>query len=456
MANRIQWLECLESRVLLTSNFGDAPDTSPGTGNGNYQTLSTDNGPSHVINATQTTLFLGARVDGEIYATPNSNANGDDITTSPDDEEGLIDTNRNGVFENGTERTSVAVPGGTANGTFTLTFLTVPASTTPGKTCARFRLSTDIAAANSNGAATGGEVEDYAATINQRSNGIADSAKNAKIASGMNGGPELTNADNFGNSVASLGDLDGDGVTDLAVGANGDGREGYGRGAVHVLFLKAAATPTVTWNALAGAVKYDLWIDNRSTGQSQFVRNANLTETSWTPVAGAASYNLFVNRTDVPVAGIINLTGLTTTSHTPVTPLQLGTYRAWGRAVSTTGELSPWSLQVDFSIAAATGAPHSRHARDNSLPTSLAVLDKPIDRLTPTPSAWVPTAQGQPTASLTPTPSAWVRTGRDQRAHADGVEVKQGADSDMAFDALMAEFTDKDFTLVRFPRPSDE
>ena len=40
-----------------------------------------------------------------------------------------------------------------------------------------------------------------------------------KIASGTNGGPTLANMDAFGSSVASLGDLDGDGVTDLAVGA---------------------------------------------------------------------------------------------------------------------------------------------------------------------------------------------------------------------------------------------
>ena len=43
-----------------------------------------------------------------------------------------------------------------------------------------------------------------------------------KIASGTNGGPTLANYDAFGSSVASLGDLNGDGVTDLAVGAIGD------------------------------------------------------------------------------------------------------------------------------------------------------------------------------------------------------------------------------------------
>ena len=135
---------------------------------------------------------------------------------------GWIDFNRDGVFDNAAERTSVTVPTATNNGTFTLTFPTIPTSTVAGTTYARFRLSTDVAAANSTGAAIGGEVEDYTATITLRSDGSASSAKNVKIASGTNGGPTLANYDYFGCSVASLGDLDGDGVTDQAVGARND------------------------------------------------------------------------------------------------------------------------------------------------------------------------------------------------------------------------------------------
>ncbi len=40
-----------------------------------------------------------------------------------------------------------------------------------------------------------------------------------KIGNNTAGGPTLADGDYFGSSVASLGDLDGDGVTDLAVGA---------------------------------------------------------------------------------------------------------------------------------------------------------------------------------------------------------------------------------------------
>ena len=57
-------------------------------------------------------------------------------------------------------------------------------------------------------------------------------------------GPTLADSDQFGWSVANIGDLDGDGVNDLAVGANlddmdenGVADEGDNRGAVHILFM---------------------------------------------------------------------------------------------------------------------------------------------------------------------------------------------------------------------------
>ena len=57
---------------------------------------------------------------------------------------------------------------------------------------------------------------------------------------GFNG--PLDDRDWFGNSLTSLGDLDGDGVGDLAVGAVFDDDGGTGRGAVWVLFLNTDGT----------------------------------------------------------------------------------------------------------------------------------------------------------------------------------------------------------------------
>ncbi len=55
-------------------------------------------------------------------------------------------------------------------------------------------------------------------------------------------GGVLYNTHRFGSSVASLGDLDGDGVCDVAVGAPGDSLFGWSRGAVWILFLRSDGT----------------------------------------------------------------------------------------------------------------------------------------------------------------------------------------------------------------------
>jgi Ca2+-binding RTX toxin-like protein len=52
--------------------------------------------------------------------------------------------------------------------------------------------------------------------------------------------------------VTSLGDLDGDGVTDLAVGAYRDDTGGMNRGAVHVLFLRGPQPATISLPAGGG------------------------------------------------------------------------------------------------------------------------------------------------------------------------------------------------------------
>ncbi|MCH7916106.1 MAG: FG-GAP repeat protein, partial [Deltaproteobacteria bacterium] len=50
-------------------------------------------------------------------------------------------------------------------------------------------------------------------------------------------GPDLSDLDAFGTSVTSIGDLDGDGVADIAVGAFQDDGGGIATGAIHILFM---------------------------------------------------------------------------------------------------------------------------------------------------------------------------------------------------------------------------
>ncbi len=59
---------------------------------------------------------------------------------------------------------------------------------------------------------------------------INDSTTNGSI---------LTDFDQYGTSIANIGDLDNDGVTDLAVGALGDDNSGTDRGAVHIIFFES-------------------------------------------------------------------------------------------------------------------------------------------------------------------------------------------------------------------------
>jgi hypothetical protein len=63
----------------------------------------------------------------------------------------------------------------------------------------------------------------------------------------------LDDGDQFGGALAGLGDLDGDGTPDLAVGAVGDDDGGAGRGAVWILFLEQDGTVTSSAKLASGA-----------------------------------------------------------------------------------------------------------------------------------------------------------------------------------------------------------
>ena len=66
--------------------------------------------------------------------------------------------------------------------------------------------------------------------------------KSQKIGDNTGGFGTLTDSDHFGTSVAAIGDLNSDGVLDLAVGANKDDTGGDKRGAVYTLFMKVDGT----------------------------------------------------------------------------------------------------------------------------------------------------------------------------------------------------------------------
>jgi len=157
-----------------------------------YNTRADDFGPAHRITPA---LVIGADIDSELNGQPSLQALGDDLEgESPNDEDGVdaslmiqaspaptvavpvvnalagdatlnawIDYNGDGVFSNATERVSTTVPAGGPT-TVTLTLPPVP-PIHASPTFARFRLSTDPAAADPTGFALDGEVEDHALEI---------------------------------------------------------------------------------------------------------------------------------------------------------------------------------------------------------------------------------------------------------------------------------------------------
>jgi uncharacterized delta-60 repeat protein len=170
------------------------------------------------------------------------------------------------------------------------------------------------------------------------------------------------------------------------------------------------ATPTISWSAVTYAGKYDLWIDNLTTGASQVVRQQNLAGTSFTPSAnlafgsyrmwirafngagtpgswsagvdfriaaptltglvgtasfgmptitwsaidGAARYDLWVDNVSTGVAQVMRRTNLTATQATPSSPLAAGLYRVWVRALDAAGNSTAWSAASDFTVGIPT------------------------------------------------------------------------------------------------------
>jgi len=243
----------------------------------------------------------------------------------------------------------------------------------------------------------------YDVWINDVSRGISQYIRNANVA---------------GTAFAPASDLPLGLYRAWVRGIASDGTTGAWSGAVDFVAMQAPTitqplnssfdrTPTFAWNALPGAVQYEVFVRNQNTGattlyernisgldftpaipmgdgpyrwwaigiSAQGIRSfwtapidiyiggqtellspvgssSDTTPTfTWRPVDGAARYDLWVNQVGGQ-AQIIRQQNLTGTSYTPAIPLPSGSYRAWIRAISSTGEVSPWSVEVAFTVAA--------------------------------------------------------------------------------------------------------
>lgn len=239
--------------VIISIDFGDAPDTGVGIGTGNYRTTLADNGPRHSIDDD---LFLGSNAtDTEVDGLQNATASGDN-SDGIDDEDSLLiqpltsgatayntqttvtntsgadaylyawlDVNRDGEFDRDEFISNGAGPGGAivvANGVsataMPLSWGTITPPTNNTTVYLRTRLSpvalTDAVTGavedpRSYGYVDGGEVEDYALQVADQDFGdLPDSFDTL----GLSGGPYhgLSNISNLYIGNATI-DSDGDG-----------------------------------------------------------------------------------------------------------------------------------------------------------------------------------------------------------------------------------------------------
>ncbi|MED5270047.1 MAG: integrin alpha, partial [Pseudomonadota bacterium] len=101
-----------------------------------------------------------------------------------------------------------------------------------------------VGANGDNGDDGGGADRGAVHIIFMNTDGSVDST--VEINDSTTNGPTLSNSDLFGESVANIGDLDGDGINDLSVGARGDDDEGADRGAVHIMFVEGTLPPSTS------------------------------------------------------------------------------------------------------------------------------------------------------------------------------------------------------------------
>jgi hypothetical protein len=181
--------------------------------------------------------------------------------------------------------------------------------------------------------------------------------------------------------------------------------------------LTSSTNPRFTWTAVDGAATYDLWVNNLTTGQNQYLRKSDLPGSqtffdptvftqgiyvawlraanangkygpwspalrftvdilppaapvvkgpvglndskvvatvfptfTWTAVDRAVRYELWVNNMTTGQYRIIHKTDLTTNSYTAVEKLTQGEYRVWARAFNSAGEAGEYSAMYTFTL----------------------------------------------------------------------------------------------------------
>jgi len=98
-----------------------------------------------------------------------------------------------------------------------------------------------------------------------------------KIASAVGGfGGALSNGDRFGSAIANIGDLNNDGITDIAVGVELDDEAGINRGGIWILFLNSDGTVSAEQKITQSQGGFGGGLDDNDMFGSSIARVADL------------------------------------------------------------------------------------------------------------------------------------------------------------------------------------
>ena len=367
-------------------DFGDAPDATAGTSVGNYHTRATDSGPSHQL---VPGLHIGNTVDGDDGTLQNSGATADNAL-DVNDEDGL--TQPLTFIEGVTPTVSLNVTNTTGRTGTLFGWIDFDQD-------GDFESQTEMATVIVGGQTNDTAVQLVFPEVPQNTAGITFARFRLS-----------TDVDlNSPTGPASDGEVEDYQVTILADETAYDSLRSF------------------NWPAANGAVRYELEVNNVTTGQTQFIHQTQLTTTSfrphqampaatyswryrpynstgpqpwsalvsftiyeksgqpiitdpiatsvdslptiaWSPVAGADRYELRVNGTDHD--RVIHQTNLSGTSFTPLSGLPAGQYTAWVRPyfANAAGLWSPpHSVTLSHSTTSVLTDPIA--GRTNTVPT---------------------------------------------------------------------------------------
>ena len=180
----------------------------------------------------------------------------------------------------------------------------------------------------------GGDQRGAAYILFMYANGTVKSSQKISNTTG-NFNEAIDNSSFLGTSVASIGDLDSDGITDIVIGAYGDDDGGLDKGAAYVIFLNELVAPTISFSCTPSSVEVGATVTCTCTGTDTSGLNTSATSYTANPSTSTiGTFSLICNMTDVignsaSVTTTYTVTAATTTGGGGITAGQPTQTHSW-------------------------------------------------------------------------------------------------------------------------------